>query len=168
MFPEKKVGKNTFRAFTGKLEEPIDWRSGGGDASLEGWLILTSLGQERSASRGYAISLQRRTRRWPENYGEKSPFVFVVDKSASWAVLYGRHDEKGWLPSASVCTKTGRKFLFTPSSPPPRRCSFSHWCQPCLWDETEFLSALQHYCLLASVAQWPPFCQTFRSRLESF
>lgn len=33
MFPEKKVGKNTFRAFTGKLEEPIDWRSGGGDAS---------------------------------------------------------------------------------------------------------------------------------------
>lgn len=46
--------------------------------------------------------------------------------------------------------------------------SFSHWCQPCLWDETEFPSALQRYCLLASLAQWPPFCQTFRARLESF
>lgn len=45
--------------------------------------MLTSLGHERSASRGYAISLQRSTRRRPENYGEKSPFVFVVDESAS-------------------------------------------------------------------------------------
>lgn len=57
--------------------------------------------------------LERRARRCSENYGEKSGFVSVVDKSASWVVLYVRHDEKGWLPSPSVCTKTCRKFVFT-------------------------------------------------------
>lgn len=57
-FPEKKVGKNTFRAFTGKLEKPINLRCRGGDASLEGWMILVSLENEQSASYGYAISLQ--------------------------------------------------------------------------------------------------------------
>lgn len=125
-FPEKKVGKNTFRAFTGKLEKPINLRCRGGDASLGGWMILTSLENEQSASYGYAISLQiifleRRTRRCIENYREKSGFVSVVDKSASWVVLSVRHDEKGWLPSPSVCTKTCRKFVFTlffPSPPP--------------------------------------------------
>lgn len=112
----------------------------------------------------------RRTRWCSENYWEKSGFVSVVDKTASWVVLYARHDEEGWLPSPSVCRKTCRKFVFTFFffSSLSRRCSFSHWCQPCLWDETEFRSAPQHYCLLASLAQWPPFCQTFRARLESF
>lgn len=89
-FPEKKVAKNTFRAFTGKLEKPINLRCRGGDASSEGWMILTSLENEQSESYGYAISLQmiffwggRRTRWCSENYGEKSGFVSVVDKSAS-------------------------------------------------------------------------------------
>lgn len=57
-FPEKKVAKNTFRAFTGKLEKPINLRCRGGDASSEGWMILTSLENEQSESYGYAISLQ--------------------------------------------------------------------------------------------------------------
>ena len=62
-FPEKKVGKNTFRAFTGKLEKPINLRCRGGDANLEGWVILTSLENEQSASYGYAISRQIHFRR---------------------------------------------------------------------------------------------------------
>lgn len=82
-FPEKKVSKNTFRAFTGKLEKPINLRCRGGDASLGGWMILTSLENEQSASYGYAISLQiifleRRTRRCMENYREKSGFLLLT------------------------------------------------------------------------------------------
>lgn len=119
-FPEKKVGKNTFRAFTGKLEKPINLRCRGGDASLGGWMILTSLENEQSASYRYALSLQIIFWRdvHSENYGEKAGFVSVVDKRASWVVLYVRHDEQGWLPSPSVCTKTCRKFVFTLFSPP--------------------------------------------------
>lgn len=77
----------------------------------------------------------------------------------------------GRMIAQSVCLQKDLQkvciyLFFFPSL--SRRCSFSHWCQPCLWDETEFRSAPQHYCLLASLAQWPPFCQTFRARLESF
>lgn len=49
-FPEKKVAKNTFRAFTGKLEKPINLRCRGGDAGSEDWMILTLLEKEQSVS----------------------------------------------------------------------------------------------------------------------
>lgn len=45
MFPEKKVGKNTFRAFTGKLEKPIDLRCRGGGRQfrrLDDTLVITA------------------------------------------------------------------------------------------------------------------------------
>lgn len=66
----------------------------------------------------FRLFFERRSRWCSENYREKSGFVSVVDKSSSSVVLYVRHDEKGWLPSASVCTKTCRKFVFTLFSHP--------------------------------------------------
>lgn len=81
-FPEKKVGKNTFRAFTGKLGKPINLRCRGGDASSGGWMILTSLENEQSASYGYAISLQiifwRGVRGGARKIIEKNPVLFLL------------------------------------------------------------------------------------------
>lgn len=116
MFPEKKVGENTFRAFTGKLEEPIDWRSGGGGASLEGRLILTSLGHERRASRGYAIS----TRRWPENYGEKSPFVLLLTKVPHELFCMGDMMRKDDCPVRLFAQRLAESFYLPPLPLPPR------------------------------------------------
>lgn len=81
-FPEKKVGKNTFRAFTGKLEKPINLRCRGGDASSDGWMILTSLENEQSASYGYATSLQiifwRDVPGGARKIAEKNPVLFLL------------------------------------------------------------------------------------------
>lgn len=171
---ETKVGKNTFRAFTGKLEKPINWRCRGGDASLEGWMILMLLENDQS-------ECELRIRYQPSDYFlrdvpggaqkiiEKNPVLFLLLTKAlhqlfcMWDMM--RKDD---CPVRLFAQRLAES-LYLPFSPIlSRRRSFSHSCQPCLWDETEFLSALQHYCLLASLAQWPPFCQTFRARLESF
>lgn len=56
--PEKKVRKNTFQAFTGKLDKPIESKFKTGDVSLEGRTVLTSLNHERNAQCGYAINPQ--------------------------------------------------------------------------------------------------------------
>lgn len=53
-----EVCKNTFQAFAGKLDKPIESKFKGGNGSLEGWMVLTSLNNEQRARYGYAISLQ--------------------------------------------------------------------------------------------------------------
>lgn len=58
MPPEKKVRKNTFQAFTGKLDKPIESKFKTGDVSLEGRTVLTSLNHEQNARCGSAINPQ--------------------------------------------------------------------------------------------------------------
>lgn len=50
--------RNTFQAFTGKLDKPIESKFKGGDGSLEGGMVLLPLNHEQRARYGYAISLQ--------------------------------------------------------------------------------------------------------------
>lgn len=46
MFHEKKVCRNTFQAFTGKLDKPIKSKFKGKDGSLESSMVLLSLNYE--------------------------------------------------------------------------------------------------------------------------
>lgn len=108
-FPEKKVCKNTFQAFTGKLDKPIESKSKGGNGSLEGWMLLTSLNHEQSARYGYAISLQIINERevpgntWEFTEKKKTRFYWKIHKRGSW-LEFVRQDD-GPIYSAYVFTE---------------------------------------------------------------
>lgn len=119
MFPEKKVGKNTFRAFTGKLEEPIDWRSGGGDASLEGWRVLTSWGHERSAGRRLRYQPSEELQAVAGKLRRKIPFCFCCWQKCLMSCFVW---ETWWERMIARCVclhKDLQKVSIYPPSPPP-------------------------------------------------
>lgn len=131
-FPEKKVCKNTFQAFTGKLDKPIESKFKGGNGSLEGWMLLTSLNHEQSARYGYAISLQIiNEREVPGNaweFTEKKKQQGFIERNTNEV-----HDWNLWdkmMAQFIVCmflqqnTITSRKSIFTLIC----HCSFSHCC----------------------------------------
>ena len=101
VFPEKKVYKNTFQAFTGKLDKPIESKFRGGNGSLEGWMVLTSLNHELSARYGYAVSLQiingrERSLEMLKNLQRKTRSYWEKHKRSPWLCFVRRDNEKRW------------------------------------------------------------------------